>query len=83
MNWEAVAAIGELLGATGVIVSLLYLAVQVRQNTRQTRLAAQQAVSRSSESLFGPRPRTASGRSFYPAAWMISGASTRWRECSS
>jgi hypothetical protein len=43
MNWEAVAAIGELLGATGVIVSLLYLAVQVRQNTRQTRLAAQQA----------------------------------------
>jgi len=43
MNWEAVAAIAELLGAVGVIASLLYLAVQVRQNTRQTRLAAQQA----------------------------------------
>ena len=43
MNWDAVAAIAELLGAAGVIASLLYLAVQVRQNTRQTRLAAQQA----------------------------------------
>lgn len=43
MNWDAIAAIAELLGAAGVIASLLYLAVQVRQNTRQTRLAAQQA----------------------------------------
>lgn len=43
MNWDALAAIAELLGAAGVIASLLYLAVQVRQNTRQTRLAAQQA----------------------------------------
>lgn len=43
MNWDAVAAVAELLGAAGVIASLLYLAVQVRQNTRQTRLAAQQA----------------------------------------
>ena len=40
---EALAAIGELLGAAGVIASLLCLAVEVRQNTRQTRLAAQQA----------------------------------------
>lgn len=46
MNWEAVAAIAELLGAAGVIASLLYVAVQVRQNTRQTRLAAQQATVR-------------------------------------
>jgi hypothetical protein len=43
VNWDAIGAIAELLGAVGVIASLLYLAVQVRQNTRQTRLAAQQA----------------------------------------
>jgi hypothetical protein len=36
-------AIAELLGASAVVASLLYLAVQVRQNTRQARLAAQQA----------------------------------------
>ncbi|MGR8949144.1 MAG: hypothetical protein ACU84Q_13935 [Gammaproteobacteria bacterium] len=33
MNWEAVGATAEMLGATGVIVTLVYLAVQVRQNT--------------------------------------------------
>ncbi len=34
MNWEAVGAIGEVLGAIGVIVTLVYLAAQIRQNTR-------------------------------------------------
>jgi hypothetical protein len=34
MNWDAVGAIGEVLGAIGVIVTLGYLAVQTRQNTR-------------------------------------------------
>ena len=33
MNWGAVAAIAEVLGATGVLASLIYLAVQIRQNT--------------------------------------------------
>lgn len=35
MNWEAIAAVGEMIGATAVVVSLVYLAVQIRQNTRQ------------------------------------------------
>ena len=34
MNWEAVGAIGEVGGAVAVVVTLAYLAVQVRQNTR-------------------------------------------------
>jgi hypothetical protein len=34
MNWEAIGAIGEVLGAIGVICTLLYLTVQIRQNTR-------------------------------------------------
>jgi hypothetical protein len=36
MNWEAVAAIGDLIGAVGVIVTLAYLAVQIRRNTLAT-----------------------------------------------
>ena len=43
MNWSALSAVAELLGAVAVVAFLLYLAVQVRQNTRQARLAAQQA----------------------------------------
>jgi len=33
MNWDAIGAVGELLGATAVLVTLIYLAVQIRQNT--------------------------------------------------
>jgi hypothetical protein len=33
MNWEAVAAIAEALGALAVFASLVYLALQIRQNT--------------------------------------------------
>ena len=34
MNWDAIGAVAELLGAIGVIVSLIYLAVQIGRNTR-------------------------------------------------
>lgn len=34
MSWDALAALAELLGALGVIVTLAYLAVQIRQNTK-------------------------------------------------
>ena len=33
MNWDAIGAVGELLGASAVLVTLIYLAVQIRQNT--------------------------------------------------
>ncbi|MFK7865129.1 MAG: hypothetical protein AB8B95_12995 [Pseudohongiellaceae bacterium] len=35
MNWEALGAIAELLGAIGVIVTLLYLSKQIRHNSTQ------------------------------------------------
>jgi hypothetical protein len=35
MNWEAIGVAAEVVGATGVIVTLAYLAVQIRQNTNQ------------------------------------------------
>jgi hypothetical protein len=39
MNWEAIGAVGEVLGAAGVIISLLYLAVQIRADARAKRAA--------------------------------------------
>ena len=35
MNWEALGAISELLGAIGVVVTLLYLSRQINHNSRQ------------------------------------------------
>jgi len=40
MNWEAIGAIGEIVGAAGVIATLIYLAIQIRQNTTATNRAA-------------------------------------------
>ena len=37
MNWEAIGAIGELVGAAGVIVTLGYLAIQIRENSQSVR----------------------------------------------
>jgi hypothetical protein len=37
MNWEAIGAIGEIVGSTGVIISLLYLAIQIRKDARARR----------------------------------------------
>ena len=37
MNWEAMAAIAELSGALAVVISLVYLASQVRSGTRTLR----------------------------------------------
>lgn len=35
VNWEALTAIAELVGAAGVVVSLIYVASEINQNTRQ------------------------------------------------
>ena len=45
MNWDAIGAIAELLGAFGVIASLIYLATQIRQNTKSVRMASHHGVA--------------------------------------
>ena len=40
MNWDAAGAIGEIIGALAVVVSLAYLATQIRNQNKETRLAA-------------------------------------------
>ena len=45
MNWDAIGAIAELLGAIGVIGSLVYLATQIRQNTKSLSTSSFQATT--------------------------------------
>ena len=33
MNWEAISAVGQLVGALAVLITLIYLTIQIRQNT--------------------------------------------------
>ena len=52
MNWEAIGAIGEVLGAAAVVVTLGYLAVQIRKNSQAVKnSAAQTLLSEANESL--------------------------------
>lgn len=37
MNWEAISAVSEIIGAIAVVVSLVYLAVQIRSSSKATR----------------------------------------------
>jgi len=34
LNWDAIGAIGEIVGAIAVVLSLIFLGIQMRQNTR-------------------------------------------------
>lgn len=40
MNWEAIGVIAEVVGAIAVIISLIYLAIQVRSNTRSLKASS-------------------------------------------
>jgi hypothetical protein len=40
MNWEAITGIGEVLGAIAVVVTLLYLTREVRQNAKSLSISA-------------------------------------------
>jgi hypothetical protein len=48
MNWDAIGAVGELVGAVAVVVTLAYLASQLRQNTKALRSSTYQAFNDSS-----------------------------------
>lgn len=40
MNWDAIGAVAEVIGAAGVILSLIYLALQIRQSNGTDKLNA-------------------------------------------
>ena len=45
MDWDAIGAVGEIIGALAVVVSIGYLAFQIRQNTRSLDINAEIAMS--------------------------------------
>ena len=45
MNWDAIGALGEILGASAVFASLIYLAIQIRAQNRESRLGAMHEMS--------------------------------------
>ena len=44
MNWEAVSALGTIIGSAAVLLTLIYLATQIRQNTEAIYAQSRQAV---------------------------------------
>lgn len=47
MNWEAIGAIGETVGAIAVVFTIAYLAIQVRASTRASKAVVREGVSSS------------------------------------
>jgi hypothetical protein len=75
MNWEAVGAVSELVGAVAVLISLLYLASQIRLSAAATRVQTVQHLltsdTASADSMIaGPLPevlaKLASGQRLTP-----------------
>ena len=54
LNWNAVGAAAELLGALAVIATLVYLARQVRHSAEQTRLSGVQAIQSANDRAYDP-----------------------------
>ena len=52
MNWDAIGAAAEALGAIGVIGTLFYLATQIRKQTRESSLIASRELANQSRALF-------------------------------
>jgi len=44
MDWDAIGAIGEVVGAIAVFITLLYLAAQIRQNSQAVKNSAAQTL---------------------------------------
>ena len=62
MNWDAVGSIGELVAATGALAALVYLAMQIGQNSRAVQTSTHQAVTQTLSdwtALIGSNPEVA------------------------
>jgi hypothetical protein len=64
MNWDAVGAIGEIIGAVAVIAALIYLAIQIREGARASRL--DRYCYKRSEPFTGHEPLLETAKGFLP-----------------
>jgi hypothetical protein len=46
VNWEAISAIGQIVGAFAVVISLIYVAREIRSNARTARFASMDNINR-------------------------------------
>lgn len=46
MNWNAISAVGDIVGAIGVVISLIYLAKQIKDQNSQSKLSSLFEMSR-------------------------------------
>ncbi len=53
MNWEAIGAVGEIIGAGVVVITLIYLSIQLRQNTAATQSSRLENQFRSINAWYG------------------------------
>jgi hypothetical protein len=53
MNWEAIGAVGEIAGALAVVISLVYLASQIRTSNRAAIQTANREMMSESSKFYG------------------------------
>lgn len=51
MNWDAAGAVGEIIGAVAVVISVVYLAFQIRKQTDEAKLGATRELAEQSQQL--------------------------------
>lgn len=54
MNWDALGAVAELIGAVAIIISIVYLAVQVKQTRKQLQAQADDYISTRAFEAYNP-----------------------------
>ena len=75
MNLETINSIAQIVAAVGVIASLFYLAVQIRQNTKSQRSVVVDSLTNSLIVLLGPQADPTAMRGFAAAVEDWHGAS--------
>ena len=68
MNWDAIGAIGEIIGAIAVVVSIVYLALQVRQNSAHVRSSGYQGAVQSANQFLESLTSDPDSRRIFTAA---------------
>ncbi|HAI97697.1 MAG: hypothetical protein CL866_03630 [Cycloclasticus sp.] len=81
MNWEAISAISDTIASIAVVVSIGFLAYQVKSNTRLLKSAARQSIvdefKSSNRMMTADAEHFANGMSDYPDLQLPPSVSTR------
>ena len=72
MNWEAIGAVAEFVGAIAVVITLIYLRSQLRQNTKALRSSSYASINQQEDDFLAEMARD-------PILARIGGQSNSWR----